>query len=885
MDFLSKHHWGWLLLGLICLGISPIDLNAQVFSPGDLIEAHKDLDSLRNCNDCHSSQSQVDDNKCLTCHTLIQKRMDTEHGYHGLNIEPDQNCSTCHKDHKGRKAEGVIWPQGTRDAFDHDLTGWELKGSHQDLECLDCHESQRIVDEAVLKYFEAHPNAHTFLGSATECAQCHFDEHRGQFEDMQCTDCHNEVDWKEAPGFDHDEAWLLEGAHQKVECMECHKPTVDEQFDSNTFPTPRANTFLHMSPVPHEQCIDCHIDPHEERLGNDCLSCHSVESWDDPFAGNRKEQLAFHNETNFPLEGAHRDVKCDTCHITQANGEKLLQPIASENCSDCHANAHPEVNWNQQAYNGTDYTDCAGCHTVEQFKPSTFTFADHAETDFQLEGAHGAIACDTCHLSGLGPKRAHSKPYYAKGYLAKKEISLWHLSTNKDLNTCESCHTTPHRDQFVEQSCSDCHSVETWYMADEFDHNTLTQYPLEDKHAEVECTLCHLTETDSQGSFTLYMPLEFDDCQSCHGDVHYGQFSEVEPGLACKTCHVTTGFDDLLFDHNNLEFSDWALNGAHEEASCEDCHADIHLTDDIEVQRFRPTPKACEICHEDVHEGEYRETSLLLADLGMSPMPDEDTSNMSSYDTSLWQKPAHWVDHTMGDATNCAACHQETSWQSLIFDHSTTGFPLKGQHANILCQSCHINGYEEPLPQDCMGCHIDPHQAMLGTECQDCHTETSFHASTMEQTQHAHTSFPLIGKHAIVACQDCHMDQGDPNFMAAPTDCFTCHASSMPVGEAGKLDHSTLSTNCSDCHTATGWDMVSFWQHDQCFPIHPGSNHWWIGCDTCHVEGLPTITNTCSDSGVGCIQCHGCEADEHDGVLGYECADRKCYQCHTDGGG
>ena len=39
------------------------------------------------------------------------------------------------------------------------------------------------------------------------------------------------------------------------------------------------------------------------------------------------------------------------------------------------------------------------------------------------------------------------------------------------------------------------------------------------------------------------------------------------------------------------------------------------------------------------------------------------------------------------------------------FDHLTTGFELEGQHKQVKCESCHVDGVFKGTPVACVGCH------------------------------------------------------------------------------------------------------------------------------------------------------------------------------------
>ena len=51
----------------------------------------------------------------------------------------------------------------------------------------------------------------------------------------------------------------------------------------------------------------------------------------------------------------------------------------------------------------------------------------------------------------------------------------------------------------------------------------------------------------------------------------------------------------------------------------------------------------------------------------------------------------------------CLVCHP-TGDADVVFDHSTTGFPLTGVHKIVNCVDCHTNGFQN-TPTTCVSCH------------------------------------------------------------------------------------------------------------------------------------------------------------------------------------
>ena len=114
--------------------------------------------------------------------------------------------------------------------------------------------------------------------------------------------------------------------------------------------------------------------------------------------------------------------------------------------------------------------ECQACHTehrgrkadIVQLSRAQF---DHHFTEFALDGAHAALACESCH----------------------KKAEAW----RKAPPGCVGCHKNDdvHKGQFT-QSCGECHSTLTW-TGGKFDHDK-TDFRLTGTHASVTCDACHI---------------------------------------------------------------------------------------------------------------------------------------------------------------------------------------------------------------------------------------------------------------------------------------------------------------------------------------------------------------------------------------------------------
>ncbi|MBI5040495.1 MAG: hypothetical protein HZB57_04650, partial [Gammaproteobacteria bacterium] len=171
--------------------------------PGEVIAGHAEYES--ECARCHERFSKTDQRKlCLDCHKDVRKDLESKLGFHGRTAGlAEQECKSCHTDHKGRDADIV---KLNRDSFDHRTTDFALKGAHGGLSCTSCHAQD--------KPFRAAPSA---------CVDCHReDDPHKQRLGKQCADCHAETTWKNTK-CDHAKAeFALKGAHRDVTCGACH---------------------------------------------------------------------------------------------------------------------------------------------------------------------------------------------------------------------------------------------------------------------------------------------------------------------------------------------------------------------------------------------------------------------------------------------------------------------------------------------------------------------------------------------------------------------------------------------------------------------------------------------------------------------------------------
>ncbi len=572
-----RHFLPPLFLAGAVLAAAPV--RAQV-SPGPLAQAHAALDGATDCFRCHArgqAKAQMD-MRCLACHTEVDWMRTQQRGFHARVAT--QACATCHPDHGGRGFTLIAWEGGRPERFPHAKAGWVLEGKHASLACRDCHKPGFQRSEAV-ELLQVKDPAKSWLGLETSCVNCHTDPHRGSL-GRHCLSCHDQARWSPAQRFDHARTgYALTGAHTKRACADCHATlAVNEGPDARGALRPR------WRPVPHAHCVACHRDPHAGRFSGECSRCHTTAGWR---AVN--ERRFDHDQTRYPLRGAHAGVRCDGCHAPAHGGAK---PRFAR-CMDCHSDAHRGTATVQGAA-----VDCASCHTVQAFRPSTWPRTEHARTRYPLLGAHATVACEGCHTRAdtasakaatLGSARVRIRP---------------------DAATCVACHHDPHVGRFApggtrarSEGCPACHSPVA-FRPSNFDGRAHAQsvFPLEGAHRAVPCQRCHEELRETATASTLrggtHRTLRFESkaraCADCHQDAHAGQFRARADRGVCESCHDAMAFVPAArFDHDRD--TAFRLQGAHARTACAACHRRTTSADGVRIVLYKPTPMRCESCH------------------------------------------------------------------------------------------------------------------------------------------------------------------------------------------------------------------------------------------------------------------------------------------------
>lgn len=843
------------------------------------------------CSSCHTSvHGNTLSNDCQSCHTpenwLVKEILPLHERsrFPLFGSHQTADCGMCHQNYEVRRFEPVqtdcyschakdyfatAVPNHPNGKFSTDCTlchdvkavNWRssninheffpLTGGHSRPSCFDCH------------------NQGTFTGLSRECYSCHQpnfeatknpDHVLGNFSKL-CQVCHNINAWVPAQ-FDHNlTTFPLTGRHTTTPCASCHT--------SGYAGTPKA-------------CVSCHqtnynatTNPNHiaASIPTTCESCHTTSGW---------QPAQFdHDGPYFPIySGKHRGKwdACSDCHKNPAS-------FAEFSCTTCHEHNQNDMNSEHQGIQGYRWESSA-CYACHPSGDANGAF-NHQISPFPLTGAHVTTDCALCHTTGYA-----NTP-----------------------NDCYSCHqqgfnlTTKlnHTLAGFSQNCTQCHNTTAWATTT-FNHTTSAGFPLQNSHAGKTCVDCHQTSYTTTSN----------ECSSCHMPDYQGSTNPNHVAgnypQVCSSCHTDVGWAPATFDHTIVNFP---ITGRHTTVACAECH----------TTGFTNTPNQCSGCHLDDYQtaqnpnhigAQFPQTCATChTSSGWAPATFEHDieyfpiysgkhrNEWNSDCRSCHNVPTNYAAFTCIDchehdqtsmnqqhqgvqgyiyaSAECFACHPDGTANG-AFNHTTSQFPLTGNHLTLTCNQCHATGYPN-TPNDCYSCHqtgynltnkLNHTLAGFSQNCTECHNTSGWVSTTFNHS--TTTGFPLTNAHSTPVCSACH----ETTYTGTVSECSSCHIDDYNAATNPNHLAPHFPTICSDCHTNSAWAPSTFNHDAQHFPIYSGEhrNEWNNNCLTCHtVPG-----NFASFS---CIDCHEHNQtsmnQEHQGVANYSWNSQRCFECHPDG--
>jgi len=522
---------------------------------------------------------------------------------------------------------------------------------------------------------------------------------------INCAQCHDSEGWSmnyETIKFDHSVTdFQLEGTHQQTDCKLCHETLVFNEAPS--------------------QCVSCHSDIHSMSVGNDCISCHTTENW---LVDDIPE---LHEENGFPLIGAHSNLSCIECHISDTNvrfdniGNECISCHQddyattqnpnhesagySTNCLECH---NPlGVGWGTDNINhdffpltlGHDIQDCNECHTTGTYSDVSPDCVSCHQNDFantsNPDHSSGGFStnCVACHTTNPGWTPADFSNH-----------DFFPLTLGHDIQDCNECHTTSTYSD-VSPDCVSCHQND--YTNTTNPNHSSVGYP-------TDCVSCHTTNpgwtpaTVNHDFFPLTLGHDIQDCNECHTTANYADadpdcvschqndytnttnpnHSSVGYPTDCVSCHTTNpGWTPATVNHDFFP-----LTLGHDLQDCNQCHTTTNYAD------ADPTCVSC-------HQNEYDNTN----------------------------DPNHLAAHF---PTDCIACHTTNpGWTPATFDHDGQYFPIySGPHV------------EGAAWNDCIECHTNPSDYSVYS-CFQCHAESETNNDHSEVNDYSYVSSECLRCH------------------------------------------------------------------------------------------------------------------------------------------
>jgi hypothetical protein len=544
-----------------------------------------------------------------------------------------------------------------------------------------------------------------------------------------------------------------------------------------------------------------------------------------------------HLPTGFELEGVHRDLPCESCHLN------AVFKGTPRDCGTCHIKGSP-FNATPKTANHIPTTNyCVACHNAISFRPDVHF--DHAQVMGSCVSCHnGTIAqgegpnhpatsqdCEACHtvMSWNPPKAVdHSQiPLAVAGYciichngVQAAGKNAGHIATNLE--------------------CGDCHLTTTWLGAS-FDHTGITS----------GCVACH-NGTKAVGKQGNHMPTT-NLCENCH-----------TTGIGTKT----PSWAPSKFDHTQMTVT-----------TCQTCHSGtVKITTGFvsgqPTNHVPPIPSAidCGVCHGNnpaaetwtvlaasiatLHTG-LPVSNCLLCHAGETfagvpaPYIPMSISGVSPTKTTPLAPPH--IPILAG--TDCSACHG-AAYQAGGFGPATAMSAAKHAFVSTTCDTCHDSGKSfyvgsgTPLqlrPAD----HVSSSDARMATsDCSVCH-ETKDWVSTMMPIGHmpnpsnltcaqCHTSAPSDYTPATLAANgvlhtgitaNCGLCHGNTTTALTWANNFTPKDAMLTPSHIPYLS----GTDCSNCHSSTTYAVGGFGPTNM-----SAAKHAFVptSCDTCHEAGL-----------------------------------------------
>ena len=503
-----------------------------------------------------------------------------------------------------------------------------------------------------------------------------------------------------------------------------------------------------------------------------------------------------HDTTLFPLQGAHEQVRCETCHI------KGIFKGTPRECALCHVQNNERGALAKPNRHIPTQQACDTCHNVSSFGavhfshvavvPGTCATCHDGRRSFGKPAGHipTTQSCDVCHVtSAFLPVR-----------------SFDHSTLNGDYSTCATCHDggqatgrpANHIPVVDLTMCGTCHIASTLngfntFAGGQMDHTGLTG----------RCVDCHGPGIGA-GTFAGITSIVVMPPTS-----PMGPNAHIPSSTACEACHLANVPGGLV-PANALRPAPGSAFGmppptgaqihAGVTGGCSNCHDSNFVWMGMSAYPISPSTL--------VPDASY---------VGFQTRPRAAGGTFNVAD------PAHPLS---GD---CSACHFSTSAFTAT-DKPANHIPTA---AGVQCNLCHTSSDFSVMPTLA---NIHLYAPSTTGNCAQCHGAAA-------------ASFAIpAANFSIVGLPSTHIPTSD--------SCEVCHVgagssiASLPVGNGAKfsgslMSHAGITSNCAACHGPgiTGASFIGVPKIIVMPPTTPAGPAAHIpsstACESCHLASTP----------------------------------------------
>ncbi len=541
-----------------------------------------------------------------------------------------------------------------------------------------------------------------------------------------------------------------------------------------------------------------------------------------------------HLTTGFELDGVHRDLACEACHLN------AVFRGTPRDCGTCHITGSP-FNATPKTLSHIPSTNyCVACHNTISFRPDVHF--DHG----QVMGS-----CVSCHNGTIAQGEGPTHPPTSQDCAACHTVMSWNPPKTVDhtqiplavAGYCIICHNgsqatgKPKSHVVTSLECGDCHTTLSWLGAN-FDHTGI----------RTGCASCHngVRAVGKQGN---HMPTT-NVCEDCHTTGIGTKTPSWVPSLfnhtqmavaTCATCHsgtvkISTGFvtgqptnhvppipsaiDCGICHGNNPAAETWAVLAASiatlhtglPVSNCLQCHAGETFAGVPApyipmamsgISPYKKTPLSpphipvlagtdCSACHGAAYQtGGFGPATAMSAAKhafvsgACDTCHDTGKSFYVGSGTPLQLRPPNHVtsnDPRMASG-DCSLCHETKDWNSTAMPAGHMPNP-----SNLACAQCHASA-----PSDYSPATLAPYPTLhtgITSNCGLCHGDTTtaltwFNAFTPKDAMLTPAHIPYL----------------------SGSDCSSCHAANFVTGGFGPTQmsvakHKFVPTACDTCHEA-----------------------------------------------------------------------------------